>query len=78
MAASAGQAHYLTGLWSIALLPTLEAALDRALLPRLQDWTAMCNAAVVDWPAMPYDPFFNVNTPGELAEAERIAAEFGA
>jgi len=25
---------------------------------------------------VPYDPFFNINTPGELAEAERIAAEF--
>jgi hypothetical protein len=26
----------------------------------------------VDWPSEPFDPFFNINTPEELAEAERI------
>jgi molybdenum cofactor guanylyltransferase len=46
-------------------------------LPRLQAWAKQCGAAVVEWPDAPYDPFFNVNTRQELAEAERIAAEFG-
>lgn len=74
--ASAGQQHWLTGLWSAALLSDLVRAVDMPRSPRLQDWARMCNAAVVSWPAVPYDPFFNVNTPEELAEAERIAAEF--
>ena len=77
IAASATQQHYLTGLWSTALLPDLSSALEAARPPRMQDWARMCGAAVVDWPAEPYDPFFNVNTPEDLAEAERIAAEFG-
>ena len=76
IAASGGQAHYLTGLWSRHLLEDLEQALDQR--PRLQDWAKRCGAAIVEWPATPYDPFFNVNTPEELAEAERIAAEFRA
>lgn len=76
IASSNGQQHYLTGLWSPALLPDLERAMQVPQLPRLQDWVRMCEAAVVDWAAEPYDPFFNVNTPEELAEAERIAAEF--
>jgi molybdenum cofactor guanylyltransferase len=76
IAASAGQAHYLTGLWSRRLLEDIEQALEQR--PRLQDWARRCDAAVVEWPATPYDPFFNVNTPEELAEAERIAAEFRA
>ena len=76
VAASAGQRHWLTGLWSATLLPKLVAAMDMPRTPRLQDWARMCDARVVDWPAEPYDPFFNVNTPEELAEAERIAAEF--
>lgn len=76
IAASGGQQHYLTGLWSPALLPEIERAMSEPRLPRLQDWARMCAAAVVEWPAEPYDPFFNVNTPEELAEAERIAAEF--
>lgn len=76
IAASAGQQHYLTGLWSSALLTSLARAVEMPRTPRLQDWVRMCEASVVEWPAEPYDPFFNVNTPEELAEAERIAAEF--
>lgn len=75
IAASGGQPHYLTGLWAVALLPDVERAMDEPRLPRLQDWCRMSGAAVVEWPVQPYDPFFNVNTPSELAEAERIAAE---
>lgn len=76
IAASGGQAHYLTGLWSRHLREDLEQALDQS--PRLQDWARRCGATVVEWPAVPFDPFFNVNTPEELAEAERIAAKFRA
>lgn len=77
IAASNGQEHYLTGLWSSALLGDFGMALARPRMPRMQDWARACGAAVVEWPAQPYDPFFNVNTPDELAEAERIAASFG-
>lgn len=76
IAASAGQHHYLTGLWSPALLAPLRRVMDAPRTPRLQDWTRACHAAVVEWGAQPFDPFLNVNTAGELAEAERIAAEF--
>jgi molybdopterin-guanine dinucleotide biosynthesis protein A len=47
-----------------------------AHVPRMQDWVERARAVVVDWPVEPYDPFFNVNTPDDLAEAGRIAAEF--
>lgn len=76
IAASGGQQHYLTGLWSRDLLRELEQALESPRLPRLQDWARQCHAAAVEWPVEPYDPFFNVNTPEELAQAQRIAAEF--
>jgi molybdopterin-guanine dinucleotide biosynthesis protein A len=77
IAASGGQDHYLTGLWSSSLLGEIRKALAQPHLPRMQDWAKACGAAVVEWPAAPHDPFFNVNTPNELAEAERIAASFG-
>lgn len=76
IAASAGQQHYLTGLWSVTLLPEITHALSQQPVPRLQDWCRVTGAAVIDWSALPYDPFFNVNTPEELAQARRIAAEF--
>jgi molybdopterin-guanine dinucleotide biosynthesis protein A len=76
VAASCGQVHFLTGLWSVDLLPTLEGPLSSGELRRVQDWVRMCGANSVEWPCEPYDPFFNINTPEDLAEAERIAAEF--
>jgi molybdopterin-guanine dinucleotide biosynthesis protein A len=77
IASSGGQAHYLTGLWQRELLSEAEHALNAAIVPRMQDWAWRREAVVVEWPPTPYDPFFNVNTPQELAAAERIAAEFG-
>ena len=76
IAASGGQSHYLTGLWSSTLLPAIEHSVQKPPTPRMQDWCRTCSAAIVEWPITPYDPFFNINTPKELAEAERIAAEF--
>jgi molybdopterin-guanine dinucleotide biosynthesis protein A len=37
-------------------------------------WTARHGIAIADWPTAPIDPFFNVNTPEDVAEAERVAA----
>jgi molybdopterin-guanine dinucleotide biosynthesis protein A len=76
IAASADQAHFLTGLWSHGLLEKLEHAIEIQNIFRVKDWVKACSAATVTWPDQPFDPFFNVNTPQELAEAERITAEF--
>jgi molybdopterin-guanine dinucleotide biosynthesis protein A len=76
IAASDGQTHFLTGLWSAMLLGKAEDAMLQPRIPRVQDWARQCDAAIIQWPAEPYDPFFNVNTPQELAEAQRIAADF--
>jgi molybdopterin-guanine dinucleotide biosynthesis protein A len=76
IAASGGQAHFVTGLWRPALLHDLGKVLYQPQLPRLQDWAREAGAVTVEWPVEPYDPFFNVNTPEDLAEANRIAAEF--
>jgi molybdenum cofactor guanylyltransferase len=75
VASSDGQIHYMTGLWPVHLLATLEAAMSNGVM-RAQDWVRLAGAAQVEWPAEPFDPFFNINTPEDLAEAERIAAEF--
>ena len=76
IAVSDGQPHYLTGLWSRHLLPKIQTALTEYRMSRLQDWSRHSGAETVEWPVTPYDPFFNVNTPQDLAKARRIAAEF--
>ncbi len=58
-------------LWHLDSLPSVkEAVLDRGQggLMRLLDHLPH---AVVDWPVQSPNPFFNVNTPADMAEAER-------
>ena len=43
---------------------------------KVEEWAARCSVAVADWPDAPIDPFFNVNTPDNVATANRIAAQF--
>ena len=78
IAASGGQDHYLTGLWSCFLLGALEDAITTEQMFRVKDWAKHAGAATVEWPVTPFDPFFNVNDWEDLAEANRIAAELGA
>jgi molybdenum cofactor guanylyltransferase len=75
IASSGAQTHFLTGLWSKCLLEKLEAAMDVETMVRVKDWSKACGTTIVEWPSNPFDPFLNVNTPEELAEAERIATE---
>jgi molybdopterin-guanine dinucleotide biosynthesis protein A len=35
--------------------------------------TSRYRLATVTWPAEPFDPFFNANTPDDIAAAERLA-----
>jgi molybdopterin-guanine dinucleotide biosynthesis protein A len=70
-ARSGGQVHPPIGLWPVALRHELHAAL-LAGERKIDRWTARFGCAHADWPALPFDPFFNANAPDDLAEAERI------
>jgi molybdopterin-guanine dinucleotide biosynthesis protein A len=66
--------HPVVGLWPTALRDDLRRALVEEGLRKIEVWTARHGAAIADWPDRPVDPFFNVNTPEDVATAERIAA----
>jgi molybdopterin-guanine dinucleotide biosynthesis protein A len=70
-ARSAGQAHPPVGLWPVELRGDLRAAL-LAGERKIDRWTARHGVAHAEWEAGPVDPFFNANTPEELAEAARL------
>lgn len=72
-AASGGQQHHAIGLWPAALREDLRRVLA-AGERKLGRWTQGHGVAVAEWPVEPIDPFFNVNTPEDLAEAEQLAA----
>jgi molybdopterin-guanine dinucleotide biosynthesis protein A len=60
----------------VALRDDLRRALTQEGLHKIEVWTARHGVAIADWPTTPVDPFFNVNTPEDAAEAGRIAERF--
>jgi len=74
VAAYGGRSHPVIGLWKVALRDALREALVVEGVRRVEGWTRRHRAAMVEWPPGSFDPFFNANTPDDLAEAERIAA----
>ena len=68
--------HPVVGLWPLALRENLRKALVEDDLRKIEVWTAKHGIAIADWPAEPVDPFFNVNTPDDVAAAERLAAQY--
>ena len=71
-ARSDGQAHPVFGLWPVRLADTLERAMREEGVRKVDVWTGRYRLAVADYPVDPHDPFFNANTPAELAEAEAL------
>jgi molybdopterin-guanine dinucleotide biosynthesis protein A len=67
--------HPVIGLWPVALRGDLRQALTRDHVRKIEAWTARHGVALADWPVEPFDPFFNVNTPEDVAAAECIAAQ---
>lgn len=70
--------HPVAGLWQVSLRHDLRHALLKEGLRKIEVWTARHGVALAAWPDKPVDPFFNVNTPEDLAEAGRIAAQAAA
>ncbi|MAT52583.1 MAG: molybdenum cofactor guanylyltransferase [Porticoccaceae bacterium] len=62
-------------LWHRRAQPCITATLDQGL-GGFKDVFGQLQVAVLDWPEVKDDPFFNINTPRDLARAEqRLSAE---
>jgi molybdopterin-guanine dinucleotide biosynthesis protein A len=68
--------HPVVGLWPVKLREDLRQALVSEGLHKIELWTARHGIALAEWAAVPFDPFFNVNTPKDVAQAEAIAAKY--
>lgn len=68
--------HPTFGLWPVALRDDLRAALEDGLR-KIVVWTDRHSAGIAEFPAVPHDPFFNVNTPDDLTLAAQILSEGG-
>lgn len=78
LARSGGELHPVIGLWPVALADDLEQALH-AGTRKVLAWTDSHGTVPVEFPftylkGRSVDPFFNANTPEELAEARHLLA----
>lgn len=78
LARSEDTLHPVIGLWPVALADDLEEAL-RAGTRKVLAWTDRYGTVPVDFPLIRLqdrvvDPFFNANTPDELAQARELLA----
>jgi molybdenum cofactor guanylyltransferase len=69
-ALSAGRHHPVFGLWSLSLLENLHQAVAEEGLRKIMRWTDRYDCCSVSFAEQPFDPFFNVNKPEDLQQAE--------
>lgn len=67
--------HPTFGLWPVALREDLRAALAGGLR-KVAAWADRHGATTAAFAAEGFDPFFNVNTPDDLARAQAILARY--
>ena len=72
VASSGGRTHHVAALWPVALALELRRALTEEGLRKVEDFAARFPLALAEWPSRPIDPFFNVNSPEDLALAEAL------
>ncbi len=75
VALSGGRKHHVAALWPVGLAAELRRALEAEGLRKVESFAARFRIAAVEWPIDPIDPFFNVNTPEDLAFAEALLRE---
>jgi molybdopterin-guanine dinucleotide biosynthesis protein A len=73
-ATSAGQHHPVFAVWSTAIDMTPKEIFDQRQSHRVDAGLALFPHTQVAFDVADYDPFFNVNTPEDLAMAERLMA----
>ena len=73
-ALSAGQRYPVVGLWPVRLRDELRRAIKQEDMHKVDAWSARYRLAVAEFAVDKVDPFFNTNSPEDLAKAEQLLA----
>lgn len=71
VACSGGRAHSICAIWPVECLPSLERSVAGGELS-LTGASKAYGQDELEWPDKPFDPFFNINAPEDLARAHVI------
>lgn len=72
VAVSAGRLHPIVALWPVRLGAALRQAIVEEGVRKVEHWINRYPSVRVEFSDHPVDPFFNINSPEDLAEAERL------
>ena len=68
--------HNIFGLWSINLIEILEKDIIENKYRKVEKWANKIGVKTIDILYKEIDPFFNINTKEDLAEAEKIIINY--
>ena len=68
-ASSGEQTHFAIGRWPVSLRDDLRRAIVEKGMRSVREWVSVHGCAEASWPIETVDPFFNINTPEDLARA---------
>jgi molybdopterin-guanine dinucleotide biosynthesis protein A len=71
LASSGGRRHPVIALWPVASRADLRRAIRSEGLRKVEAWVSRFVTTAVEFDSCGGDPFLNINTPDELAEAEQ-------
>jgi molybdenum cofactor guanylyltransferase len=72
---SGGRTHHAVALWPVSMRIDLRHALAVEDTRKVEAFLQNYSRAIVEWPTLPFDPFFNANDPADLAAAETILSQ---
>ncbi len=75
-AKSAKQRHNVFGLWSLKLIETLEKDIIENNYRKVEEWANKIGVKTINVSYDNTDPFFNINTKGDLVEAKKILKNY--
>ena len=73
---SENKRHNIFGLWSLKLINILEEDINKNKYRKVEKWANKIGVKTINETYEKMDPFFNINTKEELAEAEKILLNY--
>ena len=73
---SEGKRHNIFGLWSLKLMSALEEDITKNGFRKVEKWANKIGVKTINVSYENMDPFFNINTKEELAQAEKILLNY--